>query len=149
MAQKVYYQDRARDILITDQVVRLGSDAKVWWISELDRAVVQTLFRVRWDIVACALVGGLLCETCLIASKESRVGAMVVFVLAVVGGLVIAVVTASCYRVRLRTRRWLADHALESSDRAEIKVVVDAVNKAIEDYRRIYRLPLPRKDVPL
>ena len=149
MAAKVYYQDRTRDILITEQMARLGSDAKVWWISDLDRAVVQTLVRVRWDIVVWAVVGGLLCEACLIVGKEPSLGALVVFVLAIVGGLILAVVTANCYRVRLRTTRWLAEHALESSDRDDIKVVVDALNKAIEDYRRMYNLPLPRKDVPL
>lgn len=149
MAGKVYYQDRSRDILITDQMARLGSDAKVWWISELDRAVVQTLFRVRWDIVVWAVVGGLFCELCLLLGQESSLGALVVFVLSVVCGLVIAVVTANCYRVRLRTKRWWAEHALESSDRDEIKVVVDALNMAIEDYRRLYNLPPPRKDVPL
>lgn len=149
MTKKVYYQDRARDILITDEMARLGTDAKVWWISELDRAVVQTQLRVRWDVVVCALVGGLLCEACLIAGKESAVGAIVVFVLAAVSGLVIAKVTASCYRVRLRTKRWLADHALEATNKADIEVVVNAVNEAIKDYRHGYNLPPPRNDIPL
>ena len=149
MAKKTYYQDPARDVLITNEMARLGSDAKVWWIKDLDKAAVKPLRRFRWDIVAIALVGGLLCATCLVATEGSTAGALLVLILAIICGLVVASASASRYRVRVRTRKLIAHQALESANKADIKVVVDALNKAVEEYRRLYRLPPPQDDIPL
>jgi hypothetical protein len=149
LARKTYLEDRSRDVLITDQMARLGSDANVWWISDLDRAVVQTVFQVRWDIVLWAAIGGALCVACLLVTEQSLAGAALVLLLAVLGGVAVALVSANFYRVRLRTRRWAVHHALDSASKTDVKEVVDAVNKAIKEYREGYNQPPPREDVPL
>jgi hypothetical protein len=149
VAKKVYYQDRSKDILVTNEMARLGSDGKVWWIQDLDKAAVKTVRRVRWDIVVCAVVGGLLCEGCLIAGKQTGAGVLLAFILAVVAGLAVATAGANCHKARVRTRRWMVYEALESADRAVIAAVVLAVNNAIKDYRKGYNQPPPRDDVPL
>ena len=149
VAKKIYYQNQAADVLITNEMVRLGSDAKVWWIKDLNKAALKTLRRFRWDVVAIAVGGGLLCATCLVASEGSKVGVLLVFVTAIICGLAVASVSAKRYVLRVRTKRLKTYQALESANKADVKVVVDAVNKAIQDYRRLYRIPPPQDDEPL
>ena len=140
MPEKVYYKEPAQDVLITNEIARLGPGATTYWVRDLAKAEVQTVFNIRWDLVVPAALGGLLMEACVITSGDSGIAAFLVFLLWLAGGLLMAFVCATGYRVRIRTRRWRFYHALESADKARTQKVVSALNEAIKEYHKAYGL---------